>query len=420
MKILILSHLWEPEEGSPQRRWSWLTNALLDVGHDVTVICPPPHYPVGRLLSTKPQHQKWAKERVSSRFQIHRTTFRVHDPSLRSRIMNEIVSTGSLTVVALRHCWRDRPHVVVATCPPIPVMFAQRVVSSVFRLPAILDLRDAWPDLLDYVLISEIETSPTIRRSRMKTFVFSQVTRMTTLAVRHTMRKAQAITVTSRNFAHQLRAQLPQPVEVIYNLGVRHETLTPRQSNPNEPLRIVYAGTVGRAQRLQTALDAVRMLRDDGVLVTMRIIGGGAHLNTLKKNATKLSLPVEFVPRQPYTDIFSHYEWADTVLVMLQPWTPLEATIPSKLIEALSLSRHITVSANGEAAEIVTEAQQGHAVPAGDASALAHLWRSLAHDRSLLQVDGRAEQWKTRFGSRSDQVAKLLELIHRVIQESRV
>lgn len=44
MKILFISQYWAPENGVPQRRWSWLTDLLETEGHSVTVIAPPPHY----------------------------------------------------------------------------------------------------------------------------------------------------------------------------------------------------------------------------------------------------------------------------------------------------------------------------------------------------------------------------------------
>ena len=44
MKILVLSQYWHPENGVPQRRWTWLTKLLQNAGHEVLVVAPPPHY----------------------------------------------------------------------------------------------------------------------------------------------------------------------------------------------------------------------------------------------------------------------------------------------------------------------------------------------------------------------------------------
>ena len=40
MKILIVSHYWFPEPSVPQRRWSWLSQVLKDLGHEVYVVAP--------------------------------------------------------------------------------------------------------------------------------------------------------------------------------------------------------------------------------------------------------------------------------------------------------------------------------------------------------------------------------------------
>ena len=40
MKILVLTHYYEPEIGAPQRRWSAMVSRWQQAGHQVTVYCP--------------------------------------------------------------------------------------------------------------------------------------------------------------------------------------------------------------------------------------------------------------------------------------------------------------------------------------------------------------------------------------------
>ena len=42
MRILLVTQYWYPENGVPQRRWSWLAKILIDAGHEVCVVAPPP------------------------------------------------------------------------------------------------------------------------------------------------------------------------------------------------------------------------------------------------------------------------------------------------------------------------------------------------------------------------------------------
>src|SRR5699024_7758681 len=114
---------------------------------------------------------------------------------------------------------------------------------------------------------------------------------------------------------------------------------------------------------------------------------------TLRKNARRLNLPVEFLKRVPPADMRPHYEWADSVLVQLQSWPALSAAIPSKIFEIMAYERHITGSLNGEGAAIITEAKAGDCVPAQDEAALKDLLISLQRDRSKLMVDGNGGRW---------------------------
>lgn len=66
LKILVLSQYWHPENGVPQRRWTWLSKILVDAGHEVTVIAPPPHYQRKMGLKTW-----WEERRFSSALENH-------------------------------------------------------------------------------------------------------------------------------------------------------------------------------------------------------------------------------------------------------------------------------------------------------------------------------------------------------------
>ena len=77
MRFLIISHVWEPEVGVPQRRWAWLTSVLTGAGHEVDVVAPPPHHPKGRLLSDDLARRSWRNGPGSNGEHIWRT---IHAP----------------------------------------------------------------------------------------------------------------------------------------------------------------------------------------------------------------------------------------------------------------------------------------------------------------------------------------------------
>ena len=44
MRLLVLSQFWYPENGVPQRRWTWLSNIFSEIGGGSSVVAPPPNY----------------------------------------------------------------------------------------------------------------------------------------------------------------------------------------------------------------------------------------------------------------------------------------------------------------------------------------------------------------------------------------
>ena len=66
MRILLVSHHYAPENNAPQRRWSALVPRLRDLGNEVVVFAPPPHYPTGTLDDPRGEHAVGSTSRDST------------------------------------------------------------------------------------------------------------------------------------------------------------------------------------------------------------------------------------------------------------------------------------------------------------------------------------------------------------------
>ena len=137
MKILILSQYWAPENGVPQRRWSWLSQMLVEQGHQITVIAPPPHY--DRKISPAEWVCKFAaggfnEEEIGDTGElILRSPFLPAGNSLTARALNQaFVGVGAV----FRVLWRTgslkgyKPDVIIGTVPAIPISMVVWLVSS--------------------------------------------------------------------------------------------------------------------------------------------------------------------------------------------------------------------------------------------------------------------------------------------------
>ena len=177
---------------------------------------------------------------------------------------------------------------------------------------------------------------------------------------------------------------------------------------------MLYAGNIGRAQHLATAIRAASLCHRAGVPVRLRIFGTGAEAEAMRTFNHRLGEPAEIFDRVPIDEVAEHYDWADTVLISLRAWESMGWSVPSKLYEALSSGRHITVSAPGESAEIVSETGAGHVVPPEDPEALAELWTTLANDRSLLDTGSRGPEWVAAHADRDELPRRYLEALRSV------
>ncbi|MEE3703950.1 hypothetical protein V2H43_11110, partial [Pasteurella multocida] len=96
MRILLLTHYFEPENGAPQRRWSALIARFRSAGHDVVVIAPPPHYPGGRLMRRDRGMRMGAVHTSASGATVHRTAFLPHSGGLVTRTMDHMVAAADM------------------------------------------------------------------------------------------------------------------------------------------------------------------------------------------------------------------------------------------------------------------------------------------------------------------------------------
>lgn len=419
MRLLITTHVWEPESGVPQRRWAWLTSALTSSGHQVEVVAPPPHYPTGRLQSTELEHRSWRSGPGRNGEHIWRTAYVPHNRGLLLRLVDELVAMATGLWVMHRRIRADRPDLLVATVPPLPAAITAAILGRLHRIPVLLDVRDTWPDLLEH-LVDARDQSGRREGRHFRGLLFRGLSGVARRALTWAMRSANGIVTTSKSFAETLLSRGVQRTRCIYNVASLPTENLPAPPASSRTLNLLYAGTAGRAQELSTALTAIADARRMGADIRFRAIGGGAHIRTLRRKAEELGLPVEFLRRVPHNEMAQHYEWADTVLVQLQSWAALEEAIPSKLFEIMAYGRHITASLNGEAADVVIESEAGDVVPAQDGPALQELLLKLYNDRTKLMVQGKGEAWLSRQARAERLQAEFLDFLDEVVSDAGV
>ena len=263
MRILILSQYWPPQEGVPQRRWSWLTSLLKEQGHEIQVIAPssPKYEDNDAEQRIKWTHRLARPARPISGVNgesIFRTRCLRSSSSLTFRAANQALVALDTTRILIGFMRRERsaqPNVVIGTVPALPTALTTFLASILLRAPYIIDLRDAWPDLLSNPKIWNQGLKKQSLRERLLLLGPAQaVTWGLTKLLSIVYRRSDGMIFTSSRLEHQMRTKLlPDSTisTVIRNTFPRSGSVSNyAPSNKHlEPsasvLNVVYAGKLG-------------------------------------------------------------------------------------------------------------------------------------------------------------------------------
>lgn len=370
MRILLLTHSYWPDVSPPQRRWSAFTRVFAESGHDVDVVAPKvldehittwqsrPEPPLGVSIHRYPSFRKpytmWGK--------------------LVKHLMDAIRSVPTALAT-------PKPQVVIATVPSLPTLAVGYTISLLRRVPFVVDLRDAWPDLL--------QDSQVLRFSWLEPIVSRVLTFM--------IHRSNLVVTVSEGLALKLESEgARRSVSISNGVDADHYGLDIVSMPRGNKLRVLYLGNLGRSQGLELAVRAVAKIKDK---VELRIVGQGTERQNLESLALQLGVDVDF--RNPVYGprVADNYAWADTCLVSLRAdWESFEHTIPSKLYELLLLDRHITGLVRGEAAEIIRSSGAGQVVDQDEKHLVNH-FHLLHADRDLLKTGHTGSNWVRQHAS---------------------
>lgn len=394
MKILVLTDHWEPETNVPQRRWKWLAQVLMSQGHRVCVATP---------VSAKGRYRRGSVEDLATGETVLRTAGKKGAISLTRRAASQAytaIGTIEGVIKAVLRGEISKPDLIIGTVPGLPTASVTHILATILRVPYALDVRDAWPDLLDYSTDWNNATGRRSNRERALSLGFRCVViPAVRFALEIVYSRARFVWTTSERFASELQEKLrdrrnPPTIAVVRNVFPPHTVITTanRRRDKNE-LRVIYAGKLGRAQQLDNAVRAAHLAQKRGVPLKIRFIGSGVAADPLKSLADALQVDAEFLGPVDGDRLARHYLWADTALVHLAEWKPLSATVPSKTFELINSGIHITGVLSGEAAELIGSLSAGHAVPPGDPEKLAELWYELWRWPEKLTVGQDGKKW---------------------------
>jgi glycosyltransferase involved in cell wall biosynthesis len=400
---VIVSQYFPPEVGATQARMQAFAEYLAARGHRVTVISEFPNHPHG----TFPEEYRGRIVEIdrSNPYTVVRTWVKASPEKTQASRLTFYLSFMSLATAVSPLA--GKADVVLATTPPLFTGAAGLAIARLNRAPFVLDVRDLWPAAA--TSLGQISSGwPTTAAEILE---------------RRLYRSAAATVAVTRPFCEhvdRLRGRPPQ-TSLIPNatLDLFFDDAEPRRPDgvPADAFLVTFAGTIGIAQALPTALDAAERLDRN---VHFAFVGEGPAKAQLVEDAERRGLDnVSFHPQVPLEEVTGLLAGSDALLVPLSGHPTFQSFVPSKLIDFMAVGRPVILAAAGEAARLMEHAGGGLVVPPEDPEALAGAVRQLQSDRSGAERMSRRGPEFARTRLRAVQAARLEQVLIDAVERRR-
>jgi colanic acid biosynthesis glycosyl transferase WcaI len=344
-RILLLTQWFDPE---PTFKGMVFARELVTKGYEVEVITGFPNYPGGKLYPGY-KIQLLQRECIDSVNISRVPLYPSHDGSAIKRILNYI--SFAMSVIIYGVFVAKKADIIYAYHPPLTTGVAAVIIRFFRRIPIVYDIQDMWPDTLRATGMVSNEK------------ILSIVSYVCQWVYKH----VDKIIVLSPGFERLLieRGISPNKVDVIYNWCDEKSLNSPVSNVPDEfppaeKFTILFAGTMGKAQSLDSVISAAKIVQSQQPNINFVFVGGGIEVDRLKEIVENNQLDnVTFIPKVPMNRIGAMLKQADVLLVHLKNDPLFEITIPSKIQAYLAVGKPVLVGVMGDAADIVKQANCG-------------------------------------------------------------
>ncbi len=381
MRILFFSHYFPPEGNAPASRTYENCKAWVQDGHDVTVVTCVPNCPDGVIYEGF-RNRLRQREVVDGIEVVRVWTYVAANKGTLLRILNFVSYMFSAAFFAM---FMRRPDIVIATSPQFFCGWAGLIVSKLRRIPFILEIRDLWPESI--YAVGAMRNAPLLRfLELLEKWMYAGATRIVTVG---------------DGYKQKLQEKgVPEAEISVVTNGADLEFFTPRP--PSVELRNRFGleskfvcasvGTLGMGSGLKVVPLAAKILRDKGRDDLMfLLVGDGAVRTDIEALVAEHGLKnVVLTGRQPKKLMPDFIATADVCLSHLQRNELFKTVLPSKIFEAMAMSRPMILGVEGFAADLLRRAEAGICIEPDNPEALGAAVERLADNRDEVEAFGRA------------------------------
>jgi|SRR5579863_3669605 len=404
--------------GAPSARASELSRHWAAAGHKVTVLTGFPNHPTGVV----PHEYQGKLRRLVLREEIDGVhvvrTWLLPFPNRKpyERVLNYSSFCASSAITG---SFLPRPDVVIATSPQLLVGLSGWWITHWRRVPFVFEVRDLWPESLAAVGVGGENSLLHRGLAKIAGFLYE--------------RSSRVVVVTPAFKAHLMeRWGVPGDKIVVVENGVETDLFRPFTANKTsadlrkawrseEKFVVCYIGTLGLAHGLETLVDAASRLLSSHPEVLFLLVGEGADKERIFTLARERNLTnLHFIDQQPRETIPAYIAASDVCLVLLKKTDVFKTVIPTKMLEFMSCGRPVILGVDGQAREVLEEAQAGIFIEPENAEQLQDAILRLAADvqlRTLLGENGR--KYVVQKASRGATAKAYIAVLENLLMERR-
>lgn len=345
MKILIVTQYFWPENF----KINDIAQALIERGHQVSVLTGKPNYPEGKFYSSYSYFNK--SYEIWNNIKIYRSFMTPRGDGKGLWLFLNYISFAFFSSIRLFFIKDKFDKIFVFEPSPITVGIPAVVCKLRFNAPIYFWVQDLWPESL--TAVGGIKNE----------YIIGFFSRLTKFIYSHSFK----ILVQSKAFIPYILKQGVSLEKLIYYPNSTESFYKKNPANPEfsskfpEGFKLIFAGNLGEAQSFETIIGAIDLLVKDGLNVHLIILGNGRAREYIRNKVIELGLSNNIHLWGSFESIMmpEFFSCADALLVALKKDLIFSLTIPSKIQSYLACGKPIIASLDGEGARIVEDAKAG-------------------------------------------------------------
>lgn len=370
MRLLFLNRSFWPDVEATGQFLTELCEDLSGLGHEITFVAGPSYHITNR------RRFPWRSETYGAVSIVRTWGTRLPKRRLAARLTN----LGTYYLLgALAALKSYKPDIVVAATDPPLLGVLGAWLKRLWKCRFVYNVRDLYPDIA-------------YANGGLKN---PQLLKLLNVSNAVAYRDADRIILVGHDMAGRVvRKGVPPEKLTVVPDWVDCAQIQPLSGSIfrqrlGQKFVVMYSGNLGLSQRLETVLEAARVLRDDARIVFI-LVGEGAQKAQLQSRARQMDLPnVLFQPYRPKELLAESLSSADLHLIPLAAGTS-GCLVPSKVYGILAAGRPFIAMMDKEAevAALARDNRVGRVVAPGDSRGLASVVQEAAGRPAELRAMG--------------------------------